>query len=42
MWHRTTLTIFLSCCMLVYLSGCATTYPANPPLQQYEPKAGYE
>ena len=42
MWHRTSLAVFLSCCMLVNLSGCATTYPANPPLQEFDPKAGYE
>ena len=41
-WHRTPLIMFLSCCMSVYLSGCATTYPANPPLQQSDPTAGYE
>jgi NTE family protein len=27
---------------LLFLSGCATTYPANPPLQQYEAGAGYQ
>jgi len=34
--------MFLSCCILFFLSGCATTYPANPPLQQYEPGVGYQ
>jgi len=32
----------LSCCILLFLSGCATTYPVNPPLQQYEAVSGYE
>ena len=40
--QRTPLIVFLSCCLSVYLSGCATTYPANPPLQQSDPTAGYE
>jgi NTE family protein len=31
-----------ACCMALFLSGCATTYPANPPLQQVVPGSGYE
>ena len=42
MWQRMPLILLLSCGMLVNLSGCATTYPANPPLQQFEPAAGYD
>ncbi len=34
--------VFLMCCMTVFLSGCATTYPSNPPLHQVVPNAGYE
>ena len=34
--------VLLSCCMSLILSGCATTYPANPPLQQIDPGTGYE
>ena len=34
--------VLLGCCMALFLSGCATTYPANPPLQQVVPGAGYE
>ncbi len=40
--HRAPLLLFLSCCLLLQLSGCATTYPANSPLQQYDPAAGYD
>ena len=32
--------VLLSCCMSLILSGCATTYPANPPLQQIDPGTG--
>ena len=34
--------LLISCCLLLFLPGCATTYPANPALQQVEPGAGYE
>ena len=40
--QRTLQAMLLSCCMLLFLSGCATTYPANPPLLQYDPMAGYQ
>ena len=29
-------------CLVLFMSGCATTCPANPPLQQVVPGAGYE
>jgi len=38
----TLLAVLLGCCMLLLLPGCATTYPANPPLLQVVPDAGYE
>jgi NTE family protein len=35
-------TLFISCCLLLLLPGCTTTYPANPALRQIDPGAGYE
>jgi NTE family protein len=34
--------LLLTCSMTLFLSGCATTYPSNPPLQQVMPGTGYE
>ena len=34
--------VLLTCCVALFLSGCATTYPSNPPLQQVVPGTGYE
>jgi NTE family protein len=34
--------ILLVTCLVLLLSGCATTYPVNPPLPQVEPGTGYE
>jgi NTE family protein len=34
--------LFIFCCLLLLLPGCATTYPANPALQQADPGSGYE
>jgi NTE family protein len=35
-------TLVIFCCLLLLLPGCATTYPANPALQQVDPGSGYE
>lgn len=40
--HRLPQFLSLSYCMLFFLSGCATSYPVNPPLPQSDPKAGYQ
>jgi NTE family protein len=40
-WMNTRL-FFISSCLLLFLQGCATTYPANPALQQVDSGAGYE
>jgi NTE family protein len=42
MLQRTLQITLLSCCVPLFLSGCATTYPVNPPLQQYAPGTGYQ
>lgn len=34
--------MLLTCCISLFLSGCATTYPANPPLHEVVPGTGYE
>lgn len=33
--------LYLPLLILLHLSGCATTYPANPPLSHIDPEAGY-
>ncbi len=40
--HNSLHAVLLTCCMALFLQGCATTYPANPPLQEFVPGAGYE
>jgi NTE family protein len=40
--RKTLSALFISCCLLLLLPGCATTYPPNPGLQQVDPGTGYE